>query len=90
MVFGKSSEQEWPLTTETELKYTTNVLLHSRSDTPLTLKDRKQRAGSLKPAGFSEPLQIDDAIYSGCEKRSRLDAEASESHTHLLTGGVVP
>lgn len=56
------------------------------------LEGGKERANSPTPAGFffSERLQIDDAIYSGGEKRSRLDAEASRSLAHLSTGGVVP
>lgn len=74
--------QEWPLTTETQLQHTSVTLLSP-------LEGGKQQANSPKLQVFSERLQIDDAIYSGWEKRSRLDAEAPRSLAHLSTGGVV-
>lgn len=73
-----------------QLKYTTTVSLHSQSDIPSHLERQKTASEQPETCRFFRRLQIDDAIYSGCEKRPRMDAEASESHTHLLTGGVVP
>lgn len=82
--------QEWPVTTETQ-KHTTAVLRHSQRDTPLTSESLETASEQPETCRFfSEQLQIDDAIYSGWEKRSRLDAEASRSLAHLSTGGVVP